>query len=147
MACHQLALQLGVAFGFLAMRTQEVANREMPRLMLAGGFADMEVIAAWTPRRLGEEVVIRRAGVRHEEITDALKRLDVAAPRLDGLDGEQEIEDGLGSEAGHRRRTNVLHAHRDVTRGLPDAVELPRRPRGPGRVVGNDADRWIDPIV
>lgn len=57
---HDLSLQGRVARRLVIMGAEEVPDGQVAELVVATGLADMQVMRAWTPRRLGEEVEVRR---------------------------------------------------------------------------------------
>ena len=102
---------------------------------------------AWARRRVGEEVVVGRLGISDEQVPDPFQWLDIPRSRLDGVDGELKVEDGLGSEARHGRRAHVLQAHGDLRKCLLDATKLRAGQSRPGGVVVNDANGRVQAII
>jgi hypothetical protein len=119
----------------------------MPELVLTAGFADVEVVRPRPFGRLGEEVEVRRCGVRHEEVAKPLERSDIALARLDGRDRQLKVEDGLRGDAGDRSGPDVFQADRNIPEGLGDETQLVVGLSGPTRVVLDDADGGIEALV
>ena len=85
-------------------------------------------------------MVAGRAGVGEVPVAQPLQGLRVGLTRLEGGDGELEVEDRLGAEAGHRGGADVLEALDERAERPADAVDLLPGQGGPGRVVVDDAD-------
>ena len=144
---HELALQRLVPRRLFGVDAQEIANGHVPELVVATRGADMEVMGPGSPSRLGEKVEIRRVRVGHEEIPEALERLDVPCARLDGRHRHLEVEDRLCGQPGDGGGADVLGPDRQGPEGLLDATELGLGPLKPLGIVVDDADGGVEAVV
>jgi hypothetical protein len=87
------------------------------------------------------------ASLGHEEVAEALQRLNVAFARLDGNDRNLEVDDGLRGQAGDGCGADVLQPNRQRTEGFLDATEFNFSLRGPLRVVFDHANRRVEAVV
>lgn len=140
-------LQCLVARGILPVNAQEVADGEMAKLVLAPDRANVEMSGARALGGLCEEVVVRRFRRWHEQVPEARQRLDVGRAGFKCVDRELKVQDGLGRETRNGRRADVLQPPRHVAKRFLDAPKLGLCKGGPDRVVVENANRWIEPII
>ena len=138
------ALELRVARRLVRMRAQEVADGQVPALMVAPGLADVEVVRPRPLGRLAEEAVVGHPRVRHEDVAEARERAGVGVERLERRDGELEVQDRLRGQPGDRRGADMLEPHRQRAEHRLDAAHLVLRAARPRRVGLDDADRGIE---
>jgi hypothetical protein len=144
---HELALERFIPRRLFGVGAQEIAHGHVPKLVIAAGGAQMQVMGPGSPGGLGEQVEIRRVRVGHEEISKALERLDVGRARLDGRHRHLKVEDRLRGQPGDGRGADVFGARRQGAEGLLDATQLGLGPLNPLRVVIDDADGGVKAVV
>ena len=95
-AGRKLPLSVGVSRCFLVMGAEEVAHGQVPSLVLAARRANVDVEVAGTLRGLSEKVKVRRVRIRCKQIAEALKPWNEGTEVSNILDGDLDINDGLG---------------------------------------------------
>jgi hypothetical protein len=107
----------------------------------------VQMVGAGPPCRPSEEMPVREFRVRDEQVSEPFERLAVRLQRLDARHGQLHVDDGLRGQAGHGCRADVLQPHSHLAQGVRDSRHLRLRLRGPVRVVGDDPDRGVEPVV
>ncbi len=97
--------------------------------------------------RLGEQVKVRRVGVRDEQIPEALQRLEVCRARVHGRHRDLEVENRLRRQPGDGCGADVFEPRRQSTEGSLDAAELDCGPLSPPAVMLDDADGRVEAVV
>src|SRR5688500_1337753 len=123
------------------MRAQVVAEQKVTPLPVAAHLADVDLPQSRQLRR-GTQVAMARLGPAQLEPL-ALDRRQVRLLVVDIGHGNLNVDNRLGGQPGHRRRTDVVDTHRSVTQGPGQAGADLSETLNPDRVVVDDHDRLV----
>ena len=99
-------------------------------------------------RRLGcglQNQCISSAEIGRVEVVEPRQRLEAGPRRLEVVDADEDVDDRLGVEAGHRGAADVVDAaRRPLARSPPSSAARSRvESVRPGGVVRDEADRFV----
>jgi hypothetical protein len=120
------------------MRPQIVTKHETAIPAWIGGLHEVDVMGPGPGNALAEEQLIGKPRLvfRHIRVAEGLQRLDAGRPGIvEAAHADQEIDDRLGGQPGHRSASHVLNRNDERAERGNEFRAFLLEHRRPGRIV------------